>query len=96
MTISIEDLKKADAMTALIQGDEDNAPMTFAEAETYWKEQGGAKRTGFRATFYEELAQRDMDAAEVKEFCETYGSKNDAKAYTHYVAIADLVRAVRD
>lgn len=89
--ISIEGMKKADAMTTLIK----DGDMTFVEAEKYWKDNGGAKRTGFRATFYEELTQRDMDAAEVKEFCETYGSANDAKAYTHYVAIAELVASVR-
>lgn len=90
MSISIDGLKKSEAMTLLIQGG-----MDFVEAEKYWKENGGAKRTGFRAMFYAELQERDMSAEEVKEYCRVHGSANDFKAYTHYVTIAELVASVR-
>ena len=83
-------MKKAEAMTILIQ-----SGMDFNEAEKYWKENGGTKRTGFRAQFYDELLHRDMDSKEVKKFCEEHGSDNDAKAWTHYDAIAKLVQSVR-
>lgn len=69
---------------------------TYKDAERYWKENGArTASTGFRALFYEEIKANSMTREEVKAFCNGHGSKNDAKAWTHYAAISALVEAVR-
>ncbi len=81
---------KADAMDILVPA------IGFKAAEVFWKENGAkSKARGFRALFYKELETHDMNKDEVKEFCKTHGSPNDAKHYTHYVTIAELVQNVR-
>lgn len=73
-----------------------HAGYSFKDACKYWAENGaGAKQTGFRNKFYAELVETNMQKTAVKEYCAEHGSKHDAKAWTHYAAIADLVAAVR-
>lgn len=68
----------------------------IGDALKYWDENlKGEKAGGFRAMFYDALRDGDMNKAEVKAYCEEHGSSNDAKQYTHYVTIADLVRDTR-
>lgn len=87
----INGMSKDDVMTALIA----EYGMSFKEATDYWGEYGGTKRTGFRATFYKQLEEQDLTSEEVKQFCKDFGSKNDAKAWSHYDAIAKLVASIR-
>ena len=83
---------KGQAMEDLIK-----SGVSFKDAEAIWKEHGaGSKQRGFRALFYKELESHDMSKDEVQAFCEKHGSANDAKQYTHYVAIAELVAEVRN
>lgn len=87
---NIEGKSKADAMDILVP------EIGYKKAEEFWKEHGaGRKQRGFRAMFYKELEKKDMTKDQVKAYCEKNGSENDAKQYTHYVAIADLVRVAR-
>ncbi len=86
----IDGLSKADAMDLLVPA------IGYKEAEVFWKENGAKnKQRGFRALFYKELETRDFTSEEVKAFAEENGSPNDAKQYTHYVAIAELVASTR-
>lgn len=86
-----EDHTKGEVIEAVI-----HAGYTFKQACQYWADNGtGAKRTGFRHMFYEELKSADMQRETVKQYCKEHGSENDAKGWTHYAAIADLVAAVR-
>ena len=89
--IVIDGLNKDDAMTKLIA----EYGLSFKKATEYWSEHGGTKRTGFRATFYKQLEEQDLTSDEVKAFCKDFGSANDAKAWSHYDAIAQLVASVR-
>lgn len=90
LAAEIEGKNKADAMDILVP------KIGFKKSEEFWKEHGArSKQRGFRALFYKELQAKDMTAEQVKAFAEKHGSKNDATQYTHYVAIANLVKAVR-
>lgn len=90
LATEIEGKSKADAMDILVP------KIGFKNAELFWKDHGArGKQRGFRALFYKELEKHDMSKDEVKAYCEKHGSPNDAKHYTHYVTIAELIATVR-
>ncbi len=55
---------KSDTITILISEYE----FDYKAAEKYWKEYGGTKRTGFRATFYKQLEEQDLTSEDGKQF----------------------------
>lgn len=90
---NIEFTNKSDYIEQAILGGS-----SLSDALRFWdKTLKGTKATGFRAKFYEALKTSDFTKAEVLTFAkENGGSENDVKGYTHYVAIAELVKSVRD
>ena len=83
---------KGEAIEELIK-----AGASFKDALAAWSEFGAStKENGFRGKFYAKLKEGDLTREEVKAFCKEFGSKNDAKQWTHYEAIAKLVREVRE
>ena len=83
---------KGEAIEELIK-----AGASFKDALAAWSGFGAStKENGFRGKFYAKLKEGDLTREEVKAFCKEFGSKNDAKQWTHYEAIAKLVREVRE
>lgn len=89
--VDVEGKSKGEVIEAVIM-----AGSSYKDAEKYWKENGSRTvATGFRAAFYDRLKEGDMKRDDVKAMCKEEGSKNDAKAWTHYAAIADLIASIR-
>jgi len=86
--INIEGMKKADALTALIQGG-----MSYTDAEVYWKENGSKNSVGFAAEFYT-LLQKGVMSDEDFDKIITAGSNNVQKHRSHYNAIRVLTNSI--
>lgn len=86
--VDITGMKKAEALTALIQGG-----MDYPSAEKYWKENGSKASTGFAADFYAALKDGPMDDATFDATISA-GSANVQKHKSHYNAIRLLTNSI--
>ena len=85
--VSIEGLKKDEALTVLIQ-----SGLTFKEAEAYWK-QNRPTSTGFAANFYAVLESGTMSYDDFDTMI-SLGSKNVQNHRSHYNAIREMANAI--
>jgi hypothetical protein len=82
ITVDITGMKKADAMTSLIQNG-----LSFTEAEAYWKaNKSGTRADGFAGQFYAMLEQGVMTDEAFNQVIAA-GSENVQRHKSHYNGI---------
>ena len=91
-TIDISEMKRSDALVALIR-----EGMDMTEAEAYWKEHGSKRATGFRARFYEECLKTDFNKDSLLEYMKgEKASENVINLVNYYLGIASLVTRAKN
>ena len=86
--MNIENMKKAEAMETLIR-----EGYSFAEAETFWKENGSKASRGFTGDFLALLEEREMGSEEFDALIESQ-SKNIQNHKKLYDNIRNMANAI--
>jgi len=88
----IEGMKKGEAMETLIR-----EGLSFAEAETYWKENGSKASRGFTGDFLVELEREAMDDAlfELLIGSQSKNIQNHRKLYDNIRSMANAIWAAK-